>query len=342
MRCTSPRTVGFLADGKTLCWSPRKSSKQFAPIQLPCGKCLDCRLENARQTAIRCVHEASMYENNSFITLTYSDENLKSERLNYADFQCFLKNLRAHRFDNLLDKIFPGLSREGQRQLWRGLPKTRRDSLYSEISIGVYTAGEYGERKKRPHWHSLIFNWRPDDLVPKYISDRGDQVYNSQLLTRLWPYGISELGQVTFESAGYCARYATKKLAHGPDGSHNFEPLSKRSTRSGIGKKWIEKYWPDVFNHGYLVLPGGQKTSIPRYYEKWFKKHHPDKWEHYIINVKSKIMESARLKEEKITLEEKKINSRRSGLKGIQIRRDRVRKRILEQKYEKLKQHTKL
>ena len=63
------------------------------PVQLPCGQCIGCRLERSRQWAIRCVHEASLYDDNCFITLTYDDERAVS--LNYTDFQLFMKRLRA-------------------------------------------------------------------------------------------------------------------------------------------------------------------------------------------------------------------------------------------------------
>ena len=69
--------------------------------------------------------------------------------------------------------------------------------------------------------------------------------------------GNTELGSVTFESAGYCARYSAKKLVHGKDDEHDFNPISKKSSKHAIGKTWLEKFWPDVFNHGHLVLPNG-------------------------------------------------------------------------------------
>ncbi len=94
MRCLSPRTVGFLHDGVTISWSPKYYSKEYATFQLPCSKCIECRLEYARQWAVRCVHEAKMHPENSFITLTYSDEHLTSEKLQYIDFQLFAKRLR--------------------------------------------------------------------------------------------------------------------------------------------------------------------------------------------------------------------------------------------------------
>ncbi len=45
---------------------------------------------------MRCVQEASQYENNCFITLTYNDENLpETGSLNKHEWQSFMKRLRA-------------------------------------------------------------------------------------------------------------------------------------------------------------------------------------------------------------------------------------------------------
>lgn len=323
MRCTSPLTVGFQSDGKTLCWSPKNYSKEYAPFQLPCGKCIACRLEKARQTAIRCVHEAKMYEQNTFVTLTYSDENLKSERLCYPDFQKFIKRLRSHIYES-----------------HKGLLVKKED--YENIKIGVLVTGEYGDKKKRPHWHAIIFNYDWPDKIQVGKTELGDPVFNSKILESLWPYGRCESGTVTFKSASYVARYATKKLYHGKDGTHDFEPISKRSSKNAIGKRFIEKFWPDVFTHGYIVLDDGTQCGIPRYYEDWLKKHKPEEWLRYITKIKTKIIKEATDKEKKTSLEEKKINLKRQGLKGLQIRRNEVRRKILEKKQKENQQYLKL
>lgn len=252
MRCTSPRTVGFQADGKTISWSPKNTSKEFATFQLPCGKCIECRLDYARQWAVRCVHEAQMHEKNSFITLTYADQHLKSPKLIYSDFQKFMRRLR----------------------------KTQN------APIGVFVTGEYGEKTKRPHWHAIIFNWSPNDQTYFRSNHRGDKIYSSKTLETLWPHGKCELGSVTMESAGYCARYAAKKLVHGQDQTHDFHPISKKSSKHAIGKKWLEKFWPDIFNHGYAILIDGSKSAVPRYYEKWLKKNQPEAWQGYVTERK--------------------------------------------------------
>lgn len=273
MRCTSPRTVGFAADGKTICWSSKKYSKEFATFQLPCGKCISCRLQYARSWAIRCVHEASMYEKNSFITLTYSNENLKSPKLIYEDFQKFVKKVRKR-------------------------PYFRPDGTWVHESadpepLGYIVAGEYGEQTKRPHWHTIMFNYEPRDRVLKYTTERGDQVYTSNELDRLWGHGHAEFGSVTLESAGYCARYSAKKLVHGKDEDHDFKPIFKVSSKQAIGKRWLEKYWADVFQAGRITIDGKIIGNIPRYYEKWLKEHKPNDWLAYVTRLKLDRMANA-------------------------------------------------
>ena len=66
-----------------------------AQLQIPCGRCIGCRLDRSLSWALRCVHEASMHDENCFITLTFNDEHLaKNKSLKVSDFQNFLKRLR--------------------------------------------------------------------------------------------------------------------------------------------------------------------------------------------------------------------------------------------------------
>lgn len=342
MRCTDPRTVGFHSDGKTLCWSYKKSSKEFATFQLPCGQCIACRLEYARQWAVRCVHEAETHEENCFITLTYDEQNLKSDKLVYTDFQTFAKNLRTQIFQELLDSLFPNQTQKLQRKLWNKFSKERKNELYNPKKISIFVTGEYGDKRKRPHWHALIFNWRPKDGTYKYSNERSDKVYSSENLSTLWPRGISEFGSVTFESAGYCARYAAKKLVHGNDKMHEYEPISKKSGRNAIGKTFIERFWRSIFTHGNIILPNGESCSIPRYYEKWLKKNQPLAFERYVTQKKQKMIEEATARENKYQAKYKEENLTRTFEEGPLITKTEVEKRILDQKFKKLQEHLKL
>lgn len=283
MRCLNPRTVGFLADGKTISWSKNKYSKEYAPFQLPCSKCIECRLEFARQWAIRCVHEAQMHPQNCFITLTYDDKHLESSKLIYKDFQDFMKRLRFHN---------------------------------PHLKIGVFVTGEYGEDKKRPHWHAILFNYSPSDMEYHYTNENGDKIFKSKELDKYWgkndpEKSPSNIGEVTMKSAGYCARYAAKKLVHGKDQEHDYHPISKRSSKHAIGKKFLESYWKDIFNYGKVVLPDGTTASIPRYYQKWLQKNQPAAWERYITQTKKEQCVNAQHKSEKEKNELKRTQEER-------------------------------
>jgi len=311
MHCPFPRSVGFHADGKTLSWSPKHHNKEYATFQLPCGKCIACRLDYARQWAIRCVHESKMHERNCFVTLTYSDENLKSPTLVYSDFQKFMKKLRKLQDD----------------------------------PIGVFVTGEYGEKTKRPHWHCILFNYEPTDGLHSRTTVQGHRVYTSALLDRTWGYGLTEYGAVSFDSAGYCARYAAKKLVHGKDQDHDYHPISKKSSKHAIGKKFLEKFWPDVFNSGQIVLDNGKTCSIPRYYEKWFKENHPEEYLRYVTETKIKRIEHATKKKELENDNQAKANSKRrelSPLKGFQRTPSQAKYEILKSKFQLLQNSLKL
>lgn len=208
----------------------------FSRISLPCGQCVGCRLERSRQWAVRCMHEASLYEDNSFLTLTYNDEHLPANlSLDLGDFQDFMKRLRK--------SIAPK-------------------------RVRFYHCGEYGENLGRPHYHALLFNHSFSDK--KLFSSRsGNNVYTSDSLSKLWPLGFAVFGAVTFDSAAYVARYVMKKVTGDLADSH-YGPLKPEYTtmsrRPGIGKGWFDKFKSDVFPLDRVVV-NGKETRPPRFYD---------------------------------------------------------------------------
>lgn len=318
MQCINKIKAGFTKSGD-LTFSPRKADKGTVGFELECRKCLPCRLNIAREKAIRAVKEAEMHKENIFLTLTYSEENLKSPKLQYLDFQLFMKSLRELHTRNITDP-----------------------DLKKEMAISYMVTGEYGEKNKRPHWHAIIFNYRPSDQLPFRKSERGDQVYTSKTLSDLWGKGLIEYGDVTMDSAGYTARYAAKKLVHGQDSDHDYHPIHKTSSKHAIGKKWIEKHYKSVFDLGYVRLPNGAKTKIPRYFTDWLKKNHPDEWRNYVTTKRLELQETAQKKnrEEEITYLTDLIN-RPQGW-PLPMPRSKVKLTILKQKFKSLQEKLKL
>lgn len=211
------------------------------PATVPCGQCIGCRLERSRQWAMRCIHEAQFHEKNCFITLTYSDEHLiqtdKGATLSVDDFQRFMKRLRK---------------------------------AVSPAKIRFFHCGEYGEKTKRPHYHAIIFGYDfPDKVLWK--SERGVKLYRSCLLENLWPSGFSTVGDVTFESAAYVARYVLKKVTGERAEKfyeHRVPDYVTMSRRPGIAADWYDKFmrseWMD--GHDYIIVRG-RKCRPPKFYD---------------------------------------------------------------------------
>lgn len=211
------------------------------PGKVACGRCIGCRLERSRQWAIRCVNEASMHKENSFITLTYDDENLPIGKfvrptLKPRDLQLFFKRLRK---------------RHGN-------------------GIRFFACGEYGERFGRPHYHACVFGLDFQDKT-FYSSKNGINIYTSRGLSELWPFGHNAIGDVNFETAAYVARYVVDKKL-GKEASyylqHGIEPeFVRMSRRPGVGASWLSRYAGDIYPHDYMVIRGGIKCKPPKFYD---------------------------------------------------------------------------
>lgn len=318
MQCISPIPASQ-DDAGNIVYSSAKASKGLIGFTFPCRRCLACRLNIAREKAVRCLHEAKMHEGNIFLTLTYSDEHLPSDKLYYPDWQNFIQALR-------------------QKVYCNAKTKEARNALY----IPYMVTGEYGELNKRPHWHALLFNYYPRDARPKYTTHAEQTVHTSATIDSLWKKGNSEFGTVTIDSAGYVARYAAKKLVHGKDHEHDFHPIHKTSSRRAIGRSWIEKYYQHVFDHGFVVLPNGSLCKVPRYYLDWLKKYKPDQWEKYVTGKQQEIIDLATKKQRSEEIQFHSLAMNYKGGKNYPNKRRQVELLILDQKFQQLQKELKL
>lgn len=266
MPCYKPLKAWQCLD-RSVVFAELKRHDIVKQIDIPCGQCVGCRLERARQWAIRCMHEASLYKNNCFVTLTYADEHLPADySLHYDDFQKFMKRLR---------KRFKGIE-----------PAAYAESQ-DKRPIRFYMAGEYGENFGRPHFHACIFNFDFNDKTLWQKTSSGSKIYRSEALEELWPFGYSSIGDVNFQSAAYVARYIMKKVTGGMADQHYQEvnldtgeitsrkpEFNKMSLKPGIGYDWLQKFKDDVYPHDYVIV-NGKKVKPPKFYDKKFAAEYP-------------------------------------------------------------------
>jgi hypothetical protein len=182
-----------------------------AGVPYPCGKCIPCLVSRRRLWTHRLMMEALCHEKNSFVTLTYSDDELDKRLVNngkdgfsvsITETQGFLKRLR--------DRISPE-------------------------RIRFYAVGEYGDKSYRPHYHVAIFGkgcsckngsctQRKKDIIRTKLkdnsNDKADFNWYSHVLCedcynieKAWQgRGFVDIGELNPQSSGYLCGYVLKKL----------------------------------------------------------------------------------------------------------------------------------
>lgn len=201
------------------------------------------------------MHELRFHEQSSFLTLTYSPENLPpGGSLRPRDFTLFMKRLRK--------------------------------SLPSDRKIRYFHCGEYGEKAGRPHYHAILFgdDFR-DQIHSTRTTDRGHPVWMSKRLDALWGLGLAEVGSVSFESCAYVARYITKKFTgsrkdiyytHVDEKTGEVFDLhpeyATMSRRPGIGALHFEKFRNEIYPNDEIVVRG-KLCKPPKFYDKLLEKH---------------------------------------------------------------------
>lgn len=271
----------------------RCEAMRRAEILLPCGRCAACTIRKRKEMTVRLYHESAMYNDESccFITLTYNDESVPTtddtplndefqtkevdrgvgslplQTLLVSDVQKFMKRLRRH-----LEYRPKSL-------------KKRIGRDYVPRPIRYFCCGEYGSKFRRPHYHLIIYGWRPSDLTP-WQTRNGHMIYRSAQIEKLWKYGFSTVAPVMGGVAAYCAKYVTKKFARLNDEwkfkDCVFPEFSLQSVRNGgIGAPWYDENFDQLLTQGYASVRLGMnyvKMAIPKYYWRRARRKHLCLW----------------------------------------------------------------
>jgi hypothetical protein len=156
---------------------------------------------------------------------------------------------------------------------------------YNKKTIKFFHCGEYGEESLRPHYHAIIFNHNFSDRF--LFSDRGPEpLYTSPILDQLWGKGITSVGDFSFKSAAYVARYITKKitgeLAHEHykrfdtyTGEITFVQPEYATNSQYLGKGWYDKFKTDVYPSDEVII-NGHKQVPPKYFDKLYEQENPN------------------------------------------------------------------
>jgi len=213
-----------------------------------CGQCVPCRVNRRRVWTHRIMLEAAGHEHNTFLTLTYNDENLpENGTLIPRDLTLFLKRLRA--------KVGEG--------------------------IRYYAVGEYGDKSERPHYHAAMFGLQGCRRTVTSPNRKGYCCDICELLSQLWGKGNVFSGTLTSESAGYIAGYVTKKLTHKDDPrlGGRYPEFARMSLKPGIGLNMMDEVASTLLQHDFdgedvptSLQHGRNKWPLGRYLRRNLRK----------------------------------------------------------------------
>lgn len=198
-------------------------------VFLPCGRCLQCRIDKRNEWTWRLMAEIRN-QPAAFLTLTIDDDNLLPSRSLYkSSVQRFMKRLRK-RFHGRKFKYF--------------------------------FVGEYGELDNRPHYHAIIVGLSCGVPLSRDVGD-------IPAVRSCWPFGFIKMVPASKGSIRYVLKYMDKmqdddsfKLNY-PTLLPPFRLMSK-----GIGVSWLASQVDSLRDSSGSFFFDGAWRPLPRYYKE--------------------------------------------------------------------------
>ena len=143
-----------------------------------CGYCQTCINEKANNWIVRNQYERLRHKNISWITLTYSENPYIIVRKDFTDF---MKRLRRWLDYNGYDKV------------------------------RIWGAGEYGTLNNRPHYHCILYGYKPKEKIYLDINKKGYLNYEDPIITKIWGLGRTTIDELGDRVIPYITQYTTTK-----------------------------------------------------------------------------------------------------------------------------------
>lgn len=272
-------------------------------MEVPCGHCVQCRLDYSKNWASRCYFESLYHKHNYFVTLTYEDDHIS-----------------LGKYGN------PTLVREHFTQFIKRL-RMAMERKFGHTGIRYFGCGEYGDQTMRPHLHIILFNCPIPDLSINFVDDEGQItqrksrygfMYFSKFIKDLWPYGFITVEDANYNTEAYVSRYIMKKQK-GQEGKEVYEkklgvlpPFLAMSLKPAIGSQYFEDNEKWLIDHPSIIVPRGDKeplvSGIPRFYKHRILDRHPEVYDAMIEKAKINTLKARSLLKGK-----KKINDQRQS-----------------------------
>nr|QJB19014.1 MAG: replication initiator protein [Microvirus sp.] len=213
------------------CMSPYTLKDTNTGVQVPCGKCADCRKRRVSAWSFRLMQEDKVSLSSLFITLTYNTDHvpiLKSGymSLNKSDLQKFFKRLRK----------------------------------LETNKVRYYACGEYGGKTFRPHYHIILFNASVNSVISAWSLD-GKPLGSVH-------FGVVSEASVGY-TLKYISKKPRIPQHQNDDREREFSLMSKGLGANYLSPTMIAYHREEraLKDRMHCVLLDGKKIAMPRYYK---------------------------------------------------------------------------
>lgn len=237
MNCLHPRVIPD-PTGKMVV-DPLTGVNVPAPMDVPCGKCIACRINKRREWTQRLLHEQSFASTSCFVTITYDQDHVPING------------------DGLMEVCKHDI------QLYHRYIRKK----YPDVTFRFFLNSEYGPETQRPHYHAIYYNL-PEEAIysgTPAFEKRKLKYYYAGALEKIWAKGEVTTAPMTRERAGYCAKYFIDKADSPEFCAPNFSLMSRKP---GIGSQYCNQIESKVRFYGLrgCLTDKGNYIKLPRYY----------------------------------------------------------------------------
>ena len=195
-----------------------KSMNTYDYYHVPCGQCINCRIDKQNNLIDRAEYEYIKYGCGSFVTFTYDDFHLFNNSFIDSKTGKTLATINKKDGKDFLNRLNKLVHSECKKTGYN--PLCRKDYKYIITS-------EYGDKFNRPHFHVLFFGL--------------DFAYCERLFWRAWQgQGAIQVGSIKNGGIAYVTKYiASQSFGQAAffkyDYHHLTRPSSSHSLHFGDG-----------------------------------------------------------------------------------------------------------
>jgi len=217
-------------------------------ISVACGNCPRCVQRRKLEWGFRMEWEMREAKTAYFVTLTYDTKHVPINRFGRKTL-----NNKEHINEETGEITGGDLTRFFKRlRINQVRSKVTWEHYYNGLqvtdNIKYYACGEYGEKRKRPHYHAIIFNASKVNIE------------------KSWKLGETHIAPANGSTIAYVMKYLDKNMGKKQDNriEREFNTMSE-----GIGLSYVTKnqlWHKNNLDILFVTTMQGLKVPMPRYY----------------------------------------------------------------------------